>query len=169
MIPATDIYVISDGVSYILWLVTKYKVVKMFSAYQTSPQLLLPNQIFIIREGWYKIIFSINAAKILATRLTHWGRVRNICVSKPTIIGSDIGLSPGRRQAIIWTSTAIVNWPLGANFTEILIGIDEFSFRKMHLKMSSGKWQSSCLGLDVLMDHPPVLLIYWYQAELIHG
>ena len=35
------------------------------------------------------------------TKLTHGGRVTHICVSKLTIIGSDNGLSPGRRQAII--------------------------------------------------------------------
>ena len=34
-------------------------------------------------------------------RLTHWGRVTHICVSKLTIIGSDNGLSPERRQANI--------------------------------------------------------------------
>ena len=37
--------------------------------------------------------------------LTHWGRVTHKCVGKLTIIGSDNGLSPGRRQAIIWTSS----------------------------------------------------------------
>ena len=36
--------------------------------------------------------------------LTHWGQVTHLCVSKLTIIGSDIGLSPDRRQAIIWTN-----------------------------------------------------------------
>ena len=36
--------------------------------------------------------------------LTHWGRVTHICVSKLTTIGSDNGLSPDRRQAIIWTN-----------------------------------------------------------------
>ena len=40
--------------------------------------------------------------------LTHWGRVTHICVSKITIIGSDNGLSPGRRQAIIWTNVGIL-------------------------------------------------------------
>ena len=35
------------------------------------------------------------------TELTHWTRVTHICVSKITIISSDNGLSPGRRQAII--------------------------------------------------------------------
>ena len=32
---------------------------------------------------------------------THSGRVTHICVGNLTIIGSDNGLSPGRRQAII--------------------------------------------------------------------
>ena len=41
-------------------------------------------------------------------KLTHWGRVIHICVSKLTIIGSDNGLSPGRRQAIIWTNAGIL-------------------------------------------------------------
>ena len=35
---------------------------------------------------------------------THWGRVTHICVSKLVIIGSDNGLSPDQRQAIIWTN-----------------------------------------------------------------
>ena len=35
---------------------------------------------------------------------THWGRMPHICVSKLTVIGLDNGLSPGRRQAIIWTN-----------------------------------------------------------------
>ena len=35
------------------------------------------------------------------SELTHCGRVTHICVSKLTIIDSDNGLSPGRRQAII--------------------------------------------------------------------
>ena len=53
------------------------------------------------------------------------------------IIGSDNGLSPDRRQAIIWTNAKI-----------LLI-----HFKKMRLKMSSGKRRPFCLGLDVL-THP---------------
>ena len=45
--------------------------------------------------------------------LTHWGQVMHICVSKLTIIGSDNGLSPGRRQAIYLNQCGnIVNWTL---------------------------------------------------------
>ena len=44
----------------------------------------------------------------------------HICVSKLTIIGSDNGLSPGQRRAIIWTNAEILLiGPLGTNFSEI--------------------------------------------------
>ena len=83
--------------------------------------------------------------------LAHWGRVTHICVSKLTIIGSDNGLSPDRRQAIIWTNAGILLiGPLGTNFSEILIEILAFSFKKMHLKVSSVKRRPFCLGLNVL-------------------
>ena len=69
--------------------------------------------------------------------LTHCGRVTNKCVSKLTTIGLDNGLSPDRRQAIIWTNAGILlTRPLGTNFSEILIEIRTFSFKKVHLKMS---------------------------------
>ena len=75
----------------------------------------------------------------------------HICVGKLNIIGSDNGLSPGRRQAIIWTNARILSIrPLATNFNEILIGIQTFSFTKMYLKMSSAKWRPFCLGLNVL-------------------
>ena len=72
-------------------------------------------------------------------------------VSKLTIIGSDNGLSPDRRQAIIWTNAELLFiGPWGTNFSEILIEILTFSFKKMHLKMSSGKCRPFCFGLNVL-------------------
>ena len=75
----------------------------------------------------------------------------HICVSKLTTIGSDNGLSPGQRQAIIWSNAGILfNWTLGTNFSEILSEIDSFSFKQMRLKMSFGKWRPYCLGLNVL-------------------
>ena len=39
---------------------------------------------------------------------------------------------------------------LKTNFSEILSKIHAFSFKKMHLKMSSAKWLPFCLGLNVL-------------------
>ena len=76
----------------------------------------------------------------------------HICVSKLTTNGSDNGLSPGRRQAIIWTNDGILLiWTLGTNFSEILSEIHSFSFKKMHLKMSSAKWRLFRLGLNELI------------------
>ena len=43
-----------------------------------------------------------------ASSIDIWGRVTHICVGKLTIIVSDNGLSPGRRQAIIWTNAGIL-------------------------------------------------------------
>ena len=84
---------------------------------------------------------------------THWGRVTHICVSKLTIIGSDNGLSPARRQAIIWTNAGILLiGALGTNVSEIFYKICTFSLKKMPLKMSSGKRRPSCLGLNVFKD-----------------
>ena len=84
--------------------------------------------------------------------VTHWGRVTHICVSKLTIIASDNGLSPGRRQAIFWSNAGILLiGPFGTSLSEILNDIYTFSFKKMHVKMSSGKWRQFCLVLNVLI------------------
>ena len=92
--------------------------------------------------------------------LTHWGRVTHICISKLTIIGWDNGLLPGRHQAIIWTNAEILLiGPLGTKFSEILIEIHTFSFKKMHLKMSSGKWWPFCHNLNVLNGLAPIKLL----------
>ena len=107
--------------------------------------------------------------------LTHWGRVTHICVGKLTIIGSDNGLSPARRQAIIWTSAGILLiWTLGTNFSEISIGIQiqTLSFKKIHLEMSSAKWRPFCLGLNVLIyGQKSIILLHlsaWQQATDLH-
>ena len=118
-------------------------------------RFLIPENIIpdarIYRKYWVTITYS----NILG--LTHWGRVTHICVSKQTIIGSDNGLSPGWHQAIIWTNAGILLiGPLGTNFSEILIEIYIFSFKKMHFKMSSGNSQPFCFGLNVLTNMYPI-------------
>ena len=107
----------------------------------------------ILDHYQYKIIL-VNVMNVQETNpLTHWGRVKHICVSRLTITGSDNGLSPGRRQAIIWTNAGILLiGSLGTNFGENLIEILTFSFTKMRLKLSSAKWRSFCLGLNVLTE-----------------
>ena len=57
-----------------------------------------------------------------------------------TIIGSDNGLSPFRRKAIIWINTAILLIiPLETNFKNILIEIHTFSFNKKGFENVVGK------------------------------
>ena len=68
-------------------------------------------------------------------------------------IGSDNGLSPTRRQAIIWTNVGILLIrPLGTNFSEIGIGIQTLSLKKLRFKMSSAKRRRFCPGGDELID-----------------
>ena len=102
-------------------------------------------------------------------RLTHWGRVTHICVSDLTIVGSDNGLSPGRRQAIIRTNAGILLIrPLGTNFSEILIKILIFSFKKMRLKVSPAKRRRFCLGLNVLNMTAKLQMVFiiWIDANI---
>ena len=117
------------------------------------------------KQQWYYIPSSASEG------LTHWGRVTHICVGNLAIIGSDNGLSPERRQAIIWTkSNAGILWirPLGTNFNEILIEILTFWFMKMRLKVSSAKWRPFCLGLNVLIKYIYIKqFICWSWVEYL--
>ena len=93
-------------------------------------------------------------------RLTHWGRVALICISKIIIIGSDDGFSPGRRQAIIYNNAGLLLiWRLGINLSEIVITIYTFSFKRMHFKMSFAKWQPFCYRSQCVEQYQPIRLI----------
>ena len=90
--------------------------------------------------------------KIPLVLLTHWGRATHICVSKLTIIASDNGLAPSRRQTILWTNVGILLiGPFWTNFSEILIEIRIFSFKKCIWKCRLG-WRPFCLDLNVLRE-----------------
>ena len=63
----------------------------------------------------------------------------HIRVGNITSIASDNDLSPGRRQAIIWTNAKmLLIGPFGTTIREILIEVHIFSFKKMYLKISYG-------------------------------
>ena len=58
-------------------------------------------------------------------------------------------------EAVIWTNAGILlTGPLGTNFR-----IYTVSFKKMHLKILSGKWGPFCLGLNVLNCH--LNFVHW--------
>ena len=106
----------------------------------------------------WDFLYWLVTLNIKSLSLNHWGRVTHICVSQPTMTGSDNGLSPGRRQAIIWTSTRILLiGTSGTKFSEILSETDTFSFTEMHLK-TSGKWRKFCLRLNlIILKEAPAL------------
>ena len=108
----------------------------------------------------------ISGQSLLMTDLTHWRWVTHIYVDKLTIVGSDNGLSAGQCQAIMTNDGILLIGPLGTNFSKILIEIQTFSFKKMCLKVSCGKWRPSCFGLNVLTHCG--LVMPWGFIELGH-
>ena len=79
-------------------------------------------------------------------------------ISNLIAIASDNALSPGRRQAIIWTNSGILLIrPLETKFSEILIEIHTLSFNKTHLEMLSVKRRPFCLDFNILkvIEEPP--------------
>ena len=97
----------------------------------------------------------------------------HICISKLTIIGTDNGLSSGRRHAIILTNAGILLIePFGTKLSEIVIEIHIFSFKKMYLKMLSGKWRPFCISLNMLRWIIPssyFLFLSSFQYGIIAG
>ena len=67
----------------------------------TGPALNLADEFVMSLHRYDWLFATIFNPLTRIVFLSHWGRVTHICVSKLTIIGSDNGLLPGRRQAII--------------------------------------------------------------------
>ena len=159
-IPATLYFNIGVGVNYVLLKRCLYtisinarrksrkKLMTLWHANVSASLVLCKGiQQLIPHKGPKAFRFEVRLNELL----THWGRVTHICVSKLIIIGSDNGLSPGRRQAIIWTNDGILLIrTFRTHFSEIVSEIHTSSFKKLHFKMSSGKWRPYWLGLNVL-------------------
>ena len=100
-------------------------------------------QLFKLRNGW---VISYRAS---------WVKHLSIHANVNSLRPSDAYYF--RRWLIAWTGPShypnhcwnIVNWTLKINFSEIVIKIHTFSFKKIHLKVSSGKWRPLCLDLSV--------------------
>ena len=110
--------------------------------YRPSFHVQIP--IIKIRWSWDCQIFIMKISILLA----HWCQVTHICGSKIIIIGSDNGLSPGRRLAIIWTNAGILlTGPSGTNFSDNLSKIHTFSFKidTFENVVQSDLWISYCI------------------------
>ena len=110
----------------ILYFLSENIIVSTFSEWYINKKL--PTKHFnltALNSYKYSKGIACSDLKKIDTPITHWGRVTHICVNKLTIIGSENGLSPGRRQAIILTNAGILLiGPLWTKFSgEILIEI----------------------------------------------
>ena len=84
------------------------------------------------RKNCHQANTNLSKTQIIST---HWGQKTHICVSKLTITGPDNGLSPGRRQAIIWNNAGmLLIQTLGINVSEIIIKMNTFQLKGMYLK-----------------------------------
>ena len=129
--PLTTIVVLSSQIkSWSCWnlcwtpVSTRWWTLMRCSLAMCLVEVPLTDVIFVVRQQqeWYitakklRYVVFVNLEKafnsvprkVLRWALTHWGRVTHICVGRITISGSDNGLSPGRRQAIIWTNAGIL-------------------------------------------------------------
>ena len=85
-----------------------------------------------------------------------------------SIIGSDNGLSPVRRQAIIWTNDGLLSIRLqGTNTSEILIEIQTFfinenTFQNVVGKMAAILSRTPCLKWIFFMNYPLDLYHYMF-------
>ena len=79
----------------------------------------------------------------------------HICISKVTVIGPDIGLSPERRQAILWTNAGIlfigtlgtkIQWNLKQNS---YIFILENAFENVICEIAGILSRSQCVNLSI--------------------
>ena len=103
---------------------------------------------------WFLVVnldklFNKQQSPMKCNTLTYWGRVMHICSSNLTIIGS-CRLVVAKPLSASMLEYCLIG-PLETNFNDILIQIETFSFKKMHLKVLSAKWQPFCLSLIVLI------------------
>ena len=73
------------------------------------------------------------------------------------------------------SETILLIQSLGTNFSKILSKIHTFPFKKIHLKMSSAKWQQFCLGLNMLNNkmvhngmHHIFLMVQRYNIHILN-
>ena len=72
--------------------------------------------------------------------LTHWDRVTHICVGYLTIIDLVKGLSPGRRQVIIWNNSGILLIVMIHKFWQALCHLNHVIERKNRL-LTVSSWK----------------------------
>ena len=129
-----------------VWEALKPQLLACTLKHVTKPQCYMkPTSILVSRSANQILLVTNSILKKLRLIEVEWTQWSKYALVNYVTFGSDNGLSPGQRQAIIWSSVGIlIIGPLGTIFSEILIGIQTFSIKKMKkmhlkLKMSSVK------------------------------
>ena len=92
----------------------------------------------------------------------------HICNGNVTITGSENGLLPGQRQAIICTNAAVLLiGPFRRISSDNSIEILTFSFKKMRLKVSSVKWRPFCLSLSLLSNGFDFIFVDYFSLVFV--
>ena len=110
----------------------------------------------------------VKATLLKITSISPWDKwvkmyVHIVCLTYPPLVphicASDNGLSPVRCQAITWTNAGLLSIGLmWTDFNEIWIWILSFSFKKMHLKLSSARMaailsRGRCVKIIITSQH----------------
>ena len=146
-------------------------VVMMSLIFQRPYTAALGSRIFKFCTN-FRFSYFVSILPQMRHVLTHWGRMTHNCVSILTIIGSDNGLSPGRRHAIIWTNDGIlligplvtkIQWNLNRN---LHIFIQENAFENVVWIMTSFSSRPQCVkfrdGINRQRNcqHPAIVLVW---------
>ena len=87
--------------------------------------------------------------ELLSENAQFGSKLHVINIGKLINIGSDNGLSPGQRQAIIWTNFGIsLIRPLGTNFSEIVI------FRNSNILIEENAFENVVCEKDAILSRP---------------
>ena len=137
---------------YALGCVSKIKSILSIIVYSVYRALCLQLTQFSWDDRENVYFISSSSLNRKYAPLTYWGPVTHICVGKLATGGSNNGLSPSRRQAIIWKKKAgmFFYFTLRNKFQWNIYRNHIFSFKKMYIKISSAKCRPFCLGLNVL-------------------
>ena len=113
----TDKHIILRSLLWYVNITEHFTGLHLCQSHDDLPVMWPTSALSTIRSGCYVDDMSAHHGQVLrvgrylissAIPLTHWGRVTHICLGNLTNIGSDNGLSPDRRHAIIWTNAPIL-------------------------------------------------------------
>ena len=86
-----------------------------------------------------------DALRSMLIFVTHWGHLTHICIGDSTIIVSDNGLSPNRRQAIFWTEMGIL-----MKFQAKFKNLHSWDiFQKVLWQKATNLYRSQCIVISI--------------------